>query len=207
MTTGTDSATTSANATRTRRWRTIDIVVASVIAVAFGVVFWAWNLLWGATGAAFGFFPPAQALMYGVWLLPAVLGGLIIRKPGAAVYTELVAALVSALLGSQWGWPVVLQGLLEGLGGELAFAIVAYRLFRAPVAMAAGALAGFAATLFDSFVYYGGTSWATYRLPYIAFGVLSAIVVAGLGGYALTQALARTGVLDRFPAGRERTAV
>ena len=26
-------------------WRTVDIVVAAVIAVAFGVVFWAWNVI------------------------------------------------------------------------------------------------------------------------------------------------------------------
>ena len=26
-------------------WRTVDIVVAAVIAVAFGVVFWAWNVV------------------------------------------------------------------------------------------------------------------------------------------------------------------
>ncbi|MET7671558.1 ECF transporter S component, partial [Micromonospora luteifusca] len=31
-----------ASTTDTSRWRTIDIVVASVIAVAFGVIFWAW---------------------------------------------------------------------------------------------------------------------------------------------------------------------
>ncbi len=59
----------------TYRWRTVDIVVASVIAAAFGVVFWAWNLLWNASGAAFAFFPPAQAVLYGVWLLPGVLAG------------------------------------------------------------------------------------------------------------------------------------
>ena len=33
------------------RWRTIDIVIASIIAVAFGVIFWAWNLLWSAPTA------------------------------------------------------------------------------------------------------------------------------------------------------------
>ncbi len=55
------------------RWRTVDIVVASVIAAAFGVVFWAWNLLWGATDAAFAFFPPVHAVIYGVWLVPGVL--------------------------------------------------------------------------------------------------------------------------------------
>ena len=28
------------------RWRTRDIVVAAVIGVAFGVVFWVWGLIW-----------------------------------------------------------------------------------------------------------------------------------------------------------------
>ena len=80
------------------RWRTVDIVITAVLGVAFGVVFWAWNLLWAATGAAFAAFPPAQAFMYGVWLLPAVLAPLIVRKPGAALFAELMAAVISALL-------------------------------------------------------------------------------------------------------------
>jgi len=88
-------------------WRTVDIVVASAIAVAFGVVFWGWGQLWNTTQSAFVGFPPAQGFMYGVWLMPAVLGALVIRKPGAAVYTELVAAIVSALLGTAWGLSVV----------------------------------------------------------------------------------------------------
>ena len=46
---------------RITRWRTVDIVVTAVLGVAFGVVFWAWNLLWAATGTAFTAFPPAQA--------------------------------------------------------------------------------------------------------------------------------------------------
>src|SRR5689334_7475103 len=79
------------------RWRTVDIVVTAVLGVAFGVVFWAWNLLWAATGTAFTAFPPAQAFMYGVWLLPAVVAPMIVRKPGAAIFAETIAAIVSAL--------------------------------------------------------------------------------------------------------------
>jgi energy-coupling factor transport system permease protein len=191
-----------------KSWRTVDIVVASVIAVAFGVVFWAWNLLWGATTAAFAWYPPAQAVIYGVWLLPAVLGGLIIRKPGAAVYCETVAAIISALLGSQWGALVIVQGFVQGVGAEVAFAAFGYRVFRLPVAVLAGALAGLGAALWDTFQYYAtGYDLLTFRIPLIAVTVLSAAVIAGAGGWALTQALARTGVLDRFPSGRERAAV
>ena len=36
--------------------------------------------------------PPAQAILYGMWMVPGVLGGLIIRKPGAAVLTSIAAA-------------------------------------------------------------------------------------------------------------------
>ena len=189
-------------------WRTVDIVVASVIAVAFGVVFWAWNLVWGATEPIFTFYPPAQAVIYGVWLLPAVLGGLVIRKPGAAVYCETVAAMLSAVLGSQWGGLVILQGLVQGLGAELVFAAARYRSFRLPVAVLAGALAGLAAAAWDTFAYYAtGFDLLTFRLPIAVITVLSAALIAGAGGYALTRALAQTGALDRFPSGRERTTV
>jgi energy-coupling factor transport system substrate-specific component len=190
----------------THRWRSVDIVVASVIAVAFGVIFWAWSLVWSATEVAFTFFPPAQAILYGVWLVPAVLGGLVIRKPGAAVYCETLAALVSALLGSQWGVLVIVQGLSQGLGAELVFAALRYRSFRLPVAMLAGAGAGLAAAVFDTVRYYA-TLAPGVRLSYLVLTVVSAAVIAGAGGWALTRALAQTGVLDRFPSGRARASV
>ncbi|WP_030274657.1 ECF transporter S component [Micromonospora globosa] len=195
------------NHTDSNRWRTVDIVVASVIAVAFGVVFWAWGLLWSATDAASAFFPPAQAVLYGVWLIPAVLAGLIIRKPGAALYCETVAAIISALLGSQWASIVILQGLMQGIGAELAFAAFRYRSFRLPVAVLAGALTGLGAAIFD-FVYWNKAfDFASYRLPYALITIVSATIVAGLGAHVLTRALANTGVLDRFPAGRDRALV
>src|SRR5688572_24325058 len=97
------------------RWRTVDIVITAVLGVAFGVVFWAWGLIWNATGAAFAAFPPAQAVMYGVWLLPAVVAPLIVRKAGAGLFAEFLAAVVSALLGSAWGAQVPVYGLLQGL--------------------------------------------------------------------------------------------
>src|SRR5215207_7259281 len=67
------------------RWRTVDIVIASIIAVAFGVIFGAWGLLWNGPADAIPL--PGRAVIYGMWLVPAVLGGLIVRKPGAAFYT------------------------------------------------------------------------------------------------------------------------
>src|SRR6185503_4559376 len=106
--------------TNTNRWRTIDIVIASIVAVAFGVIFWAWNLLWNGPADAIPL--PGRAVLYGVWLVPAVLGALIVRKPGAALYTLTLASLVSVAIGTSWGWTLVVQGPLEALGAELIFA-------------------------------------------------------------------------------------
>ncbi len=189
----------------THRWRTVDIVIASIIAVAFGVIFWAWGLLWNGPADAIPL--PGRAFMYGMWLVPAVLGALVIRKPGAAFYTLSLAALVSVALGTSWGWTIVVQGPLEALGAELAFALFAYKVYRLPVALLSATLAGVIAAVYDAFVWYGDTSWTTMRLPYILITAVSALVIAGLGSVALVRALAQTGVLDRFPAGRSRALV
>jgi energy-coupling factor transport system substrate-specific component len=185
------------------RWRTVDIVVTAVLGVAFGVVFWAWNLLWAATGAAFTAFPPAQAFMYGVWLLPAVVAPLIIRKPGAAIFAETIAAIVSALLGAQWGVQVVIYGLIQGLAAELGFAVFRYRRFGWLQAVLAAVLAGAAAAVLD-LVYYYPMWTAGWKLTYVLVVVASTVVVCGVGGMALVRALARTGALNSFAAGRTR---
>ena len=186
-----------------RRWRTVDIVVTAVLGVAFGVVFWAWNLLWAATGTAFTAFPPAQALIYGVWLLPAVVAPLIVRKPGAAIFAETVAAIVSALLGAQWGAQVILYGLLEGLAGELGYAVFRYRRFGWPQALLSAALAGAMAAVLDLVYYY--PDWtAGWKTTYVALIVASTAVIAGAGSMALTRALAASGALSAFASGRTR---
>jgi energy-coupling factor transport system permease protein len=184
-----------------RRWRTVDIVVTAVLGVAFGVVFWAWNLLWAATGTAFTAFPPAQALMYGVWLLPAVVAPLIVRKPGAAVFAETVAAIVSALLGAQWGAQVILYCLLEGLAGELGYAAFRYRRFGWLQALLSAVFAGAMAAVLDLFYWY--PAWTSgWKLTYVVTVVASTVVIAGIGGMLLVRALARTGALSSFASGR-----
>jgi energy-coupling factor transport system substrate-specific component len=184
-----------------RPWRVVDIVVASVLAVVGGVVFAIWNATYGPASTALAVFPPATALIVGVWLFPGVLGGLVIRRPGAAVYTELVAALVSALIGNQWGFTTVWYGALEGLGAEVVFLLVLYRRFDLAVALGAGAGAGIACGILDD-VFYNAGMTTTYLVAYVAFAAVSGLVIAGLGSWALTRALARTGALAPLASGR-----
>jgi energy-coupling factor transport system permease protein len=189
-----------------RQWRTVDIVLAAVLAVAFGAVFQAWNLLWSAALPAFAAVPPLQGFMYGVWLLPAVLVPLIIRRPGAALLGEGVAAVVSALIGAQWGLLTIVYGLMQGGAAELIFAMGLYRRWGLLTAVLAGAAAGAAAALLDLVLFY--PTWAAgFQVIYAALVIPSSAIVAGLGGWLLVRALARTGVLNAFPAGREQPEV
>ena len=185
------------------RWRTVDIVVTAVLGVAFGVVFWAWGLVWAGTGPAFAAFPPGQAFMYGVWLIPAVLAPLVVRKAGAGLFAELLAAIVSALLGSAWGTLTIVYGLLQGLAGEAAFAASGYRRFGWVQALLAGAFAGAMAAGLDLYNYY--PDWtAGWKTTYLLLVVASTTVVAGIGSVLLTRALAASGALSSFASGRAR---
>ena len=199
------STTSSATSPRRRslRWRVVDIVVASVVGVAAGLVFWVWNLAYSPVGAPLeALLPGAQALLYGVWLFAGVLGGLIVRKPGAALFTELVAATVSALVGTQWGVATLLSGLAQGIGAEIVFAIFLYANYRVYVAILAGAGAGVGMAVNDLVTYYVGSS-GVFMTVYAICSVITGAVIAGLGSWLIVRALARTGALSRFAAGRE----
>ena len=187
-------------------WRTVDIAVAAAIAVAFGAVFVAWNGLWGLSTPLFVALPPAQSVLYGVWLLPGVLVGLIVRRPGAALFGGLVSAAVSAVIGSQWGLDALISGAIQGGAAELGFALFLYRWWTLPVAVIAGALAGLGAAIHDIAVYYPATD-LTYWAIFTAGTVLSGALIAGVGGWMLLRALVATGVLHEFAAGRDQPEV
>ena len=193
--------TTAAIKKTSYNWRVADIVVAALIAVAGGVIFWAWS-----QGAALvsipmnAAYPPLTGLIAGGWMIPAVLGMLIIRKPGAALFCEAVAATGELIMGSQYGTTVLISGVLQGLGAELIFAAFRYKKFNLPTALLAGAGAGLFCGLNDSFLPWG---WniayeAIDKLTYITFTTISGAVIAGGLSWIATRGLATTGVLSSF---------
>ncbi|GAA1116229.1 MULTISPECIES: ECF transporter S component [Nesterenkonia] len=187
---------------RSWRWSVSDIVVASVLAVASGVIFWGWNLSYHLIGNLFVFYPPVETLVHGMWLFPAVLGALVIRKPGAAIYCEMVAAAVSALLGSQWGLTVLSSGFMQGLGAELIFLAVAYRRFSLEFAMLAGAASG----LTGGITYHWIVPMYAYApvetAIHISCFALSGAIIAGIIPWLATRGLAAASVLGPLASRR-----
>jgi energy-coupling factor transport system substrate-specific component len=187
---------------RSYRWRVVDIVVASVLAVAAGLVFVMWNVASNPIGAPLSAaLPGLQALLGGGWLFAGVLTAMVIRKPGAALYGELVAATVSALVGNQWGIMTLEFGLVQGLAAEIVFACFLYRAWNLPVAVLAGAAAGLAMAINELvFLYPGSTS--TFAAVYVIAGIVSGAIIAGGLSWYVVRGLAKTGALSRFPSGR-----
>ena len=180
-------------------WRTRDIVVTAVIGVAFGIVFWAWSLIWNGPLAVLGGLAlPIQDLGYAVWLMPAVLAPLIVRKPGAAVFAEMVAAGLSAFMGGPWGIDTLLSGFVQGAGAELVFAFTLYRRWTFPVLAAAAVASAAAAWIHDWAVYYP-TFDPVYQLIRGLFMAISAVVIVAGGSVALHRSLKRAGVFEGFP--------
>lgn len=197
-----NSAVTST--TRPTRYRTIDLVTIAMLGVAFGVVFWGWGKFYDVIdlGAAVGF-KPAAALLGGMWLIAGVVGGLIVRKPGAAFATEFIAALVSMLVlgGTSWGSAVLISGVVQGLGAELIFALFLYRRFDLLTAVLGGALSAVLEAFYEWKYYF--PDWdLQWRLLHLGFLATSGIVIAGFGGWLLVRSLAKAGALDSFPSGR-----
>jgi energy-coupling factor transport system substrate-specific component len=186
-------------------YRTIDLVTIAALGVAFGIVFWAWGKLYGVLdlAATLGY-PPSGALLGGGWLLAGVVGGLVIRKPGAAFGTEVVAAAISMFVlgGTEWGFTVLLSGLVQGAGAELGFAVGRYRRWGLGVAVLAGVLSAAFASVYEWNFYY--VDWGlAYKIAHLGFFAVSGAVVAGLLGWLLVRSLAGTGALDSFGAGRD----
>ena len=205
----TQSASASANGIRSLRWRVVDIVVASVVGVAAGLVFLLWNIAYrGPSALLEPLLPGLQGLLDGPWLFAGVLGALIIRKPGAAIYTEVVAAAVSALtlIGNTWGAFLTLEaGLIQGLGAEIVFLLFFYRRWSLPVAILAGVGAALAGGLNNLVLWYAGAD-ASFVVVYLVSTSISGALVAGALSWLLARGLARTGALDRFASGREARA-
>ena len=188
---------------RLGQWRTIDLLTCAFLGVAFGAIYWAWGIAYeGPSTLLSAPFAPLSALAAWPWLMAGIIGGLVIRRPGAALFAEVLAAAVSMLIVTKWGAMTFVSGLVQGLGAELGFLIFGYRRFGARAAMVAGALAGALEAIFEWYSYW--TDWdMTYKVAYLILLSAAGALLAGLLSLALTRGLARAGALNALPPGQE----
>ena len=191
-----------------KRWTTWESILAAVLAGVIGILFWAWGLtIWKllevVKSGIPGYGRAIRDLFYGFWFLAAILIPYIIRRPGAAVGAEVVAAIISALLGSEWGLTVLISGVVQGGLAEVVFAVRGYRHYDLITLMIAAAAAAFGSWVVDYAFWYNTLELHILILMLIA-RVISAAVLSGVLGKVIGDALAATGVLDNTALGRQQ---
>jgi energy-coupling factor transport system substrate-specific component len=182
-------------------WRTQDFVLLAIIAVVFGAIYWAWlaPYIWVEGFAA----QPGAELFFAVWFTSGLLGGYVLRRPGAAFLAETLTAAAEVLIGAPAGPILLITGMMEALGAELVFAATGYKSWGWKTMLIAGVAAAVVAI-----------PWNWFRLGYFALdptlliALLGFRVAAGVlaGGAAklLGDAIAATGSLNAYAVGRER---
>jgi energy-coupling factor transport system substrate-specific component len=187
-----------------QEWKLKDVIMMAILGVIFAIIYLA--IFYGGSAisvaltpfglSAFGF-----ELIYGVWFMAATLAAYIIRKPGVALVTEILAAVVELLLGNSGGITVVLTGIIQGLGAELIFAFFRYKKWNYLSMSLAGMLS--AVFIFCYELYY-----LSYYLlaPQMLIAQLlvrfaSAIVFSGIICKLAGDGLAKTGVVKSYAIG------
>ena len=177
-----------------RRWRQREIVITATLGIVFGVLYLAWVQLWVVAQALLG--PLALDILFGFWCAGSVTAAYIIRKPGAALATELIAALAEVLAGNPSGLLLMLTGLVQGLGAELPFALSGWRNYRLPVLLASGASAALFSFVYTWIRFSYGTLSPSLLLIMFVLRLASGALLAGWLGRRIAEALYPTGVLQ-----------
>lgn len=184
-------------------WRTRDFIVAAALAVPLGLV---WSFAYGFVWlAARGILPQLGDVFDGFYLVGGVLVGYVVRRPGAALLGEMLAALIEIPF-TGFGAVVLWLGLVQGLGVEIVFLATRYRRFDLPVLLLAGAMGALVAVLGYSYPAEGWLNLAIgVQLLRWVLKLVGGAILAGLVGKLIGDALVQTGVLDNFPIARGRT--
>jgi energy-coupling factor transport system substrate-specific component len=185
-------------------WTQREILIVAVLGAVFGVLYLGWVQVWLIAQAFFG--PVTMDVVMGFWFIVSIIAAAIIRKPGAALFSEMLAAGIQILLGSPAGLILLLTGFVQGAGAEAAFAATRWKRYTLPVLIAAGVGAAVC-----SFIY----TWIRFNYGALAPGLLvlmftlrclSGALLAGVLGHLIVEALYKTGVLSGLPIDHARRA-
>ena len=172
-----------------------EIVVLAMISVLMGVVFTGLDSIYEPLKAIAG--PFGSALIYGVYLISALLSMYIVRKPGAGLIGSLFTGVVNLLMGSPYGIHIIVASTLQGIGVEIPIYLGRYKKFNM-VQMSIGAvLAMILVTIRDYFVFGFGLYGSLMPAIFLVRTLSSIVFGAGLT-IVIGKALASTGVLNGF---------
>lgn len=190
---------------RQLKWRPLDIAVGAALGAACGVIFWGFNFAYVPISTVLGSILPGLAsVTHALWYFSGTLAVLIVRKPGAALYVNLVGTLVETVIGSQYGLGfVIVSALLQGVFAEIPFAVLRYRVFNLPVSVASGLMVALEYGFYLLLFRYQGVAFVSPRgIVHMISELTGGMLISGVMSWYLMLAIAKTGVLERLASGR-----
>jgi len=181
-----------AEVTKKMKWKLNEIVTLVVLAVALGVLWWGWTFVSALASplSSLGL----NYLLVGFWFTGGTLIPFLIRRPGAALAGEVLAAVVEGFI-TQWGITAALWGLVQGAGAEAVFLATGYKRYDKKTLMLAGAASGICSYTLDFFYsHYAGLQpwvWGIQIVSIVAGGV----VLGGLLAYWVGKKLIASGAV------------
>ncbi len=187
-----------------KSWELRDVIMMAILGVVFSAVYLA--VFQGGLALSTALTPTGLSnfgfeIIYGVWFMAATLAAYIIRKPGVALVTEVLASAVELLMGNSGGLTVVLTGLIQGAGAELAFALFRYKKWN----LGTMSLSGIFAAVF---IFCYELDYLDYihlapglLVAQLAVRFVSAVVFSGVICKLAGDGLARTGVVKSYAIG------
>lgn len=173
-------------------YTTKDIVTIVVVSVVSGLLGAGWGFVWNlafAVPVIGGIFSAALTF---VWFIAPLVTFYLIRKPGVALVTQLLAGIIAVLAGHPAG--VVAYGwyVLEGIGAEIGFAAFRYKRWDLTAMMLAGFLQ--AINYGWSLVYFQiyNFGFAAWFWPWVF--TFATAWLAGPIALAIARALGRSGL-------------
>lgn len=187
-------------------WKLKDVLLIAICAVLFGVIYlgctYTGGILYGLL-TPFGMASLGYEPFYGIYFMAGAFGVYVMRKPGAGLIAELLAAVLECLFGNYFGPIIILSGLVQGFGFELIVALKRYKKFDR-VTMIEGAVLCSVITLCYNLVISGYNQIAVPVLALmLAVRIVSAIVFDGIITPLLVDGLVKAGVLKGYAAARD----
>ncbi|ACV21807.1 ECF transporter S component [Slackia heliotrinireducens] len=181
-------------------WKTKEIVTVAMVGAVIGVLFTLMDFAYMPLSAVLGVV--FMEITFGFYMLSPLVPMYIVRKPGAAVFGALVAALVNILLGSPYGIQLILANLLEGIAVEIGFFVVT----KYKGTLANFAVSGILGALFvfaRDFIVFYAMAFQSFMVPLLIVRILSAIFIGYLLTKLIVMALNKTGVTKSFACAQE----
>lgn len=184
-----------------KSWKLKEVVLLSVFAVVFAVVYLLFVHVGNIWAGVIG--PIAYEWIFGIWFIVSIITAYIIRKPGAALLSETMAAMIEVMIGNAVGPRLILSGIVQGLGAEAAFAATGYKRYDWWVLCLAGIGAAVFSFIYGFFVSGYAALDPSLLVWMFTLRVISGAVIAGLGGKYLSDGLLASGALRGYAISQD----